>query len=278
MDADQDSINRAVFDSAPVRESYTDGWSDLGERKVLGYVASRVAGRPVLDLGIGIGRTTVLVTKRVSQDYIGIELSPTCVERCHERFPDLDIRVGDARDLSAFPDGAFGLVMFSYNGIDLVDHEGREQVLSEMARVVAPDGLVVFSTFNLDHFYARSRPWLLDEEGHRLRWRPGRAAAWLRVAPRRVPRYWRTWRNWWRTRRLGVEGSGWAIRPLQIHEFAAVAHYSTLAEVRRGVAAAGLEVERIFATTGDEVPPTAVNSQAPYLHVCARRPATDASP
>jgi SAM-dependent methyltransferase len=271
MVADQESLNRATFDSPDVLGSYTDGWSDLGERRMVSYVATRVKGRRVLDVGVGIGRTTVLLTRRVSPDYVGLDLSPTCVERCRERFPDLDFRLADARDLSEFADGTFGLVTFSYNGIDLVDHAGRDRVLSEMVRVAADDGLVAFSTFNLDSFYARARPWLLDVEGHPLQWHPRRTTAWLRTVPGGLPRYGRTWRNWWRVRRAGVEGDGWAIRPLQIHEFGALAHFSTLREVRREVAAHGLVVERIFSTTGDQLADDVTATDAPYVHVVARK-------
>jgi ubiquinone/menaquinone biosynthesis C-methylase UbiE len=42
--------------------------------------------------------------------------------------------------LSRFPAGWFDFVLFSYNGIDFVDHAGRLQVLKEIARVLASGG------------------------------------------------------------------------------------------------------------------------------------------
>ena len=40
--------------------------------------------------------------------------------------------------------------MFSNNGIDAVDHEGRERILAEARRVLEPGGTFYYSTLNKD--------------------------------------------------------------------------------------------------------------------------------
>ena len=50
----------------------------------------------------------------------------------------------------AFPDAAFDIVAFSYNGLDAVGFEDRHVVLDEVARVLAPGGVFAFSSLNRD--------------------------------------------------------------------------------------------------------------------------------
>jgi ubiquinone/menaquinone biosynthesis C-methylase UbiE len=92
------------------------------------------ARKRVLDLGVGGGRTTHSLAPHASL-YIGIDYSRAMIEICQDRFPHHQFEPGDARDLSRFPAGWFDFVLFSYNGIDFVDHADRLQVLKEIARV-----------------------------------------------------------------------------------------------------------------------------------------------
>jgi ubiquinone/menaquinone biosynthesis C-methylase UbiE len=69
---------------------------------------------------------------------------------CRERFPVMDFRLCDARNLSMFSDNSFDVVFFSFNGIDYVDHAGRLAILAEVHRVLRPDGVFWFSTHNRD--------------------------------------------------------------------------------------------------------------------------------
>jgi SAM-dependent methyltransferase len=56
--------------------------------------------------------------------------------------------VADARSLP-FANQSFDVALFSYCGIDYVDHRDRLKVLSEVRRVLAPGALFAFSTHNL---------------------------------------------------------------------------------------------------------------------------------
>jgi SAM-dependent methyltransferase len=267
----QDRINRTTFDDLDVLSSYSSGWTDLGERRMMRHVAALVAGRPVLDLGVGGGRTTALLRKHVSTDYVGLDYAPNSVTMCRREHPDADVRLGDARDLSLFESGSFGLVCFSLNGLDSVDHHDRREALRGMARVVADDGRVWYSTLNLHSIYADARPWNLDARGLPLQWHPHRLWAWLRVGPRQLPRYLRSYRNWLRVHRYSVEGEGWAVRPLQAESFGLLAHFTSLDEVFRELADVGLEPERVIGSSGDELELADASTTDPYVHVCARK-------
>ncbi|CAA9494667.1 MAG: hypothetical protein AVDCRST_MAG67-1597 [uncultured Solirubrobacteraceae bacterium] len=114
----------------------------------------------VLDLGVGGGRTTSQLLGRVGR-YVGVDMSPLMVQACRERFADRlgsDVRfaVCDARDLSAFADDSFDLVLFTFNGIDsVVRDDDRRRVLHEVRRVCAPGATFAFSSDNL--LFARRR-------------------------------------------------------------------------------------------------------------------------
>jgi SAM-dependent methyltransferase len=64
-----------------------------------------------------------------------------------EKFPDLDIRHGDARNLEKLENESFDVVWFPQNGLDYVpNYEQRQQVLQEMKKKVKTGGLVIFSS------------------------------------------------------------------------------------------------------------------------------------
>jgi len=116
----------------------------------------------VLDIGIGGGRTTAYLHQKC-KSYTGIDYSENFVNASKKKFPQSDIRLMDARDLSAFKNDTFDLVNFSFNGIDYVNLNDREKILSEINRVLKPNGVFLFSTHNKDHQTFNKQPWL-DKE------------------------------------------------------------------------------------------------------------------
>jgi SAM-dependent methyltransferase len=105
------------------------------------------AGSPILDLGVGGGRT-VPILRAISADYVGLDYTPELVRACQAKYPGVRILCGDARDLSRFDDASFGLVVFSYNGIDAVNALDRATILREAHRVLRRGGVLLFSTHN----------------------------------------------------------------------------------------------------------------------------------
>ena len=119
-------------------------WPD--EWHALGASWPHIAGQPVLDIGIGAGRTTNYLLP-VAGSYVGIDISPAMLAQAKERFPQADLRLGDARQLE-FADHSFSLVLFSFNGIDYIEPADRPRVLREVHRVLRPGGVFVFSSHN----------------------------------------------------------------------------------------------------------------------------------
>ena len=113
----------------------------------------------LLDLGVGGGRTTMELAHRC-QRYVGADYAEPMVRACRERFSDLIVRHGlrfDVVDARAMPyeDASFDIVLFSFNGIDLVGADARATALAECRRVLRPGGHLVYSSHNLNWMDSR---------------------------------------------------------------------------------------------------------------------------
>jgi SAM-dependent methyltransferase len=121
------------------------------ERTLLASLAPALGTMRMLDIGVGGGRTTVHLAPMV-REYVGIDYARPLIEACRARFvawPRCRFHHGDARSMPMFDDASFDLVLFSVNGIDCLDHDGRMAALAEIARVCRPGGRFFFSSHNL---------------------------------------------------------------------------------------------------------------------------------
>lgn len=117
------------------------------EKIALSSIEDQVRGQSILDLGVGGGRT-VAPLREISSDYIGLDYSKDMVRSCQQNFPDAEFIHGDARDLSQFRDNSFTLIVFSNEGLCMVNHAGRFAILSEVQRLLRPGGVFLFSSYN----------------------------------------------------------------------------------------------------------------------------------
>ncbi|MBI3805421.1 MAG: class I SAM-dependent methyltransferase [Nitrospirae bacterium] len=117
------------------------------EQAALNVCIDDVKGKPILDLGVGGGRT-VEALNAISADYVGIDYVEEMVAVCRKRFPEVRFKHADARSLTEFQDRSFALVFFACNGVSMVDHIGRLAILKEIYRLLTPGGFFIFSTYN----------------------------------------------------------------------------------------------------------------------------------
>ena len=164
------------------------------------------------------------------------------------------------------PDAAYDLVVFSYNGLDALDHAQRATALAAMARVSRPGGRVVFSSLNLDGVSFDERP--LRVAGGPL---SPRVRYHLAHAVRHPGSMVRSVRNYRQNRHEAQDGLGWGMRPLRAHEFRFVVHFATMEETVAEAGAAGLEVVAAYADDGTEVAPGTPHTDADYVHFVCRR-------
>lgn len=122
------------------------------EQTIFQILENRLPSMRMLDIGIGTGRTTLHFAPRV-REYVGIDYAENMLRACIERFPQAkeSFQLGDVRSMPQFEPACFDLILFSYNGIDYINHEDRLRALGEIRRVGKAGGYFVFSTHNLQH-------------------------------------------------------------------------------------------------------------------------------
>jgi SAM-dependent methyltransferase len=256
--------NLAVYRDVSTVDAYaSDAWLCTGEMTTFHQLARAARGARLLDIGIGAGRTTGLLSL-ITDAYVGIDYSPEMVAMAKARHPYADLRSGDARNLSDFDDGEFGAVVFSFNGIDTVNHADRARVFDEMRRVLSPGGVLAYSTATKDGPQYPERPW-------RGLSRPSRHPRALMRSAKEL-----TWRvlnfpNWWRSRRLEGDRGDWAYGALGAHGFRLVCHHVRLREAKRELEAAGFELLMMVDGYGDPVDPHGGECKDRHVFVLARR-------
>jgi SAM-dependent methyltransferase len=277
-DPAMDDTNRRVWAKLDVLRAFgagetsrTEWWSDAGERAALLAIADEVRGAPILEVGVGGGRLIPML-RLLSAAYVGIDYTPEMVSLCHRLHPDVDIRLGDVRDLSSFADESFALVVFTFNGIDAIDHVDRFIALCEIRRVLRPGGMVLFSTHNRLGPCYRATPWRPAGSPSRGSWSPAyRLFSWAgqRVLHPAGPL--RSLGNWLRLRRLGHDAGTWAIAPVEAHDFELLIHYTTFDGELDELSRAGFQAVAVFdAERGAPVTSEAATRDVRYFHFIAR--------
>jgi len=117
------------------------------EQFIFAEERARIETGPVLDIGVGAGRTTACLAPIAGQ-YYGVDYSPAMIGYCRRRFPGLEFILADAADMAMLASGSFPFILFSFNGIDSVDHAHRLRILGEVRRLLAPGGRFAFSAHN----------------------------------------------------------------------------------------------------------------------------------
>jgi GT2 family glycosyltransferase/SAM-dependent methyltransferase len=108
------------------------------------WAAEIIAGRRVLDVGSGEGFGSAILADHCTE-VVGIDIDARTVDHSQLNYarPGLSFGIGTATDLSRFESGSFGAVV----AFELIEHVSeQEEVLAEIARVLAQDGLLVMST------------------------------------------------------------------------------------------------------------------------------------
>jgi SAM-dependent methyltransferase len=141
------TLNREIWDAWDWG-SGGEEWSGSEEWKqsLLRCVLEREipVNSSVLEIGPGAGRWTTHLLER-ARDYIGIDISSTCVQHCRDRFSGrqrVRFEVGSGRDLAAVPSDSVDAI-WSY---DVFVHINRAEVASyahEFARVLRGGGVGV---------------------------------------------------------------------------------------------------------------------------------------
>jgi SAM-dependent methyltransferase len=223
----QDEINQSIWSDGGTLHwlESLQGFTDAGEQASYDRIADEMRNQPILDLGVGAGRTIPLM-RAISQNYVAIDYQPEMVAIAKGKYPNVDIQIGDARDLSRFADASFSLVVFSYAGIDAVDHDGRSQIFKEVSRILKPNGVFWFSTLNMEGQELNRRPWVMRWPDNSERIRKFIVNVLRAIKSAAVGTL-----NYVRLKRYQRRGEGWLVAPFSAHDFGLLVHYTTLSHL-----------------------------------------------
>jgi SAM-dependent methyltransferase len=98
----------------------------------------QVENRDVLEIGCGSGYAAVLLGRRGPRRYVGVDLMPEQIALAQaRRLPGAEFRVGDATDLSDFPDASQDVVII----FGVLHHiPAWRRAVDEIGRVLRPGG------------------------------------------------------------------------------------------------------------------------------------------
>ena len=111
------------------------------------WASQLVAGRRVLDAGCGVGYGSALLADAGAAEVVGLDLSAKAVHAAAQGVPaNATFVTGDVHTL-AFEDERFDVVVC----FEVIEHvEAQDEVIAELARVLAADGVLVVSSPNRD--------------------------------------------------------------------------------------------------------------------------------
>jgi SAM-dependent methyltransferase len=155
--------------------AHYDEWSADMTADVPFYVSlAQEADGPVVELAVGSGRVAAPVARAIGRTVIGIDASPAMLEQARRLDADLDLRLGDMRDLEL--DEPAALVYCPYRALlHLPTWHDRRRVFERVAAALRPGGRFAWNAFAFDHAIAARLDGRRQEEPvpHTLRYAVG---------------------------------------------------------------------------------------------------------
>lgn len=218
------------------------------EAQALDRYGERFSGR-VLELGCGTGRATGhLVARGARVD--AVDLSPAMIAEARKRHPGVTFHLQDMADLHGFESDSYDAVMATCNVIDVFDDEQRRALIAEVGRLLAEDGVFVFSSHNRGHVEMLREPWQIPNHPTHRFLAFGKAIVYLPVRLR----------NRHRLHPHEVHTPAYEILNDAAHDWRLLQYYIFPADSRRQLAKCGLRMVECLALDGR---PIAEGDRAP---------------
>jgi SAM-dependent methyltransferase len=164
---------RVSWDEA-FAERYDEWAADMTADVPFYLSLAEEADGPVVELAVGTGRVAAPVARAIGRTVIGIDLSPAMLAQARELDADLDLRLGDMRELEL--DEPAALVYCPYRALlHLPTWADRRRVFERVARSLLPGGRFAWNVFAFDHTIASRLDGRRQEEPvpHTLRYAVG---------------------------------------------------------------------------------------------------------
>ncbi len=224
------------------------------------YHQTMSAGR-VLELGCGAGRLLGYLTS-LSRTVEAIDLSEAMLAHCRTAYPEADVHYGDLGALHDSVEGPFEAMLAPFNVLGGLEDTDRRRVMREIRELLAPNGLFIFSSHNLEHALgngSQPHPTLISRIAKTPPERVPRAVA-------RIPHRWLSRR---RLRPLEYRAGDHAIIGDTEGDGAVLHYYIGHAAQERQLHQTGYELLDCLDVEGRTVP-TGVPGKGPWLYYVAR--------
>jgi SAM-dependent methyltransferase len=280
--SEQVEINAGIWRRGDYVEAYAN--RQLAPVEVVILARYRQAlSRRVLDAGCGAGRVLSYLVA-LGGDVHGFDLSEAMVARCRRAYPTATVMVGDLAAIGEAASGPFDAIIVADNVIDVFDDADRRRILTDIRGLLAPDGLLMFSSHNLEYMdgpVTSERPGgaasppggAASPRGGRWR-RMTRLLSQLAARPisdfpglaRRLPR---RIRNRRRLAKLERRADDHAILNDEAHDYSLLHYYIRSEDQARQLVQLGYELIECLDAEGWRVAP-GQGSPSPWLYYIAR--------
>ena len=128
-------------------------------------------GKRIIDIGCSTGACASSIIDMKKNEYVGVDIEPQYIESAARRSPDGEFHAMDARKMS-FANASFDLAMF----VGVMHHMDDSLVidcLTEVSRVLKPDGLVIVAEPVFTDGHWLSTRLLNMDRGRNIRDEPG---------------------------------------------------------------------------------------------------------
>lgn len=217
----------------------------------------KIWNRRILDIGCGAGRTTYFLSKCTDQ-YIGIDYSREMVKACRERCENAECIQCDVRDMTRFQGKEFDFIFFSFNGLDYISHEDRKTALREVRRLLADDGVFVFSSHNKHYRNILRRP------------KFKRSANPVKLL-RRLAAHLTQIKNFRKNRTHHLTTSGYDVQTDQAHNFSLLTYHTGKQHQIRQLGECGLTVREVYDPRGNLLDFDREEPDSPWLFFVAQK-------
>src|SRR5437588_10707046 len=120
--------NAAIFMAPGVARRYGNPAPFAAEAMILLRYKEAFAGKRVLDLGVGAGRTTQYLAPFASH-YLGIDLSPAMLALARSRYPNVRFADMDLREIGKLQSESFDFIFGPWNILSAFSHDERIQIM-----------------------------------------------------------------------------------------------------------------------------------------------------
>ncbi len=148
LSARQVAVNQAIWRSVDFVDRYAVRTLEPVEALLLARYREPLSGR-TLEFGCGAGRLLGYLSQ-LGLEANGVDISLRMVAHCRRTYPQAHVQAGDISRPRLCGEGQFDAIWITAAVLDTLDDFARRRVLGEIAGMIGSNGILIFSTHNLD--------------------------------------------------------------------------------------------------------------------------------